>query len=240
MKKDNLEPLYQQIKEDIKLAIENGKYKTSEKIPGETELSIEYSASRITVRRAIEELSNDGYLIKKQGIGTFVSSPRIHRKLLAGTSLENFTTTCKNNNLEAGARLIKKQIVPIRSDESEFLNVDEDSLLIYIERLRTADGLPIFIENLFLPYNEFKSIINEDLNDSSLFELISKVSGRKPVDSTKRTLEVTRASKYQAKILGVLVGEPLLYLNIHMIDENNDPICIGRQYYIGSRYMFEV
>jgi GntR family transcriptional regulator len=77
-------PLYQQVKEDIKAAIENGRYKPQEKIPAEPELSAEYSVSRITVRRAIEELCSEGYLVKMQGRGTFVSSPRIHRKMFNG------------------------------------------------------------------------------------------------------------------------------------------------------------
>ena len=53
-------PLYQQVKDDIRAAIESGKYKTNEKIPPEPELSAEYSVSRITVRRAVEELCADG------------------------------------------------------------------------------------------------------------------------------------------------------------------------------------
>ena len=57
-------PLYQQVKDDIRAAIESGKYKTNEKIPPEPELSAEYSVSRITVRRAVEELCAEGYLVK--------------------------------------------------------------------------------------------------------------------------------------------------------------------------------
>ena len=68
-------PLYQQVKDDIRAAIESGKYKTNEKIPPEPELSAEYSVSRITVRRAVEELCAEGYLVKMQGRGTFVRSP---------------------------------------------------------------------------------------------------------------------------------------------------------------------
>ena len=66
-------PLYQQVKDDIRAAIESGKYKTNEKIPPEPELSAEYSVSRITVRRAVEELCAEGYLIKMQGRGTSAS-----------------------------------------------------------------------------------------------------------------------------------------------------------------------
>ena len=79
-------PLYQQIYDEIKDAIEKGVYAPKERIPSELELAEQYEVSRITVRRAVEELCSDGYLVKQQGRGTFVSSiasftPRRCRRL---------------------------------------------------------------------------------------------------------------------------------------------------------------
>lgn len=240
MNDSRITPLYQQVKEDIKSAIEQGRYKTNEKIPSEPELSAEYSVSRITLRRAVEELCNEGYLVKKQGQGTFVSTPRIHRKMAGGNRMESFTKTCQNYGMRAGARLLSRQIVPVRQDEREFFGLDPDELLVYIERLRTADGLPIFLENQFFPYKEFRGLMEENLNDVSLFETIEQISGRRPVDSSRRTLEIARASVEQAQKLGVSLGEPLMYLNSYFTDQDRKPLCIGRQYYIGSRYMFDL
>ena len=67
-------PLYQQIYDEIKDAIEKGVYAPKERIPSELELAEQYDVSRITVRRAVEELCSDGYLVKQQGRGTFVST----------------------------------------------------------------------------------------------------------------------------------------------------------------------
>ena len=116
MPDSNVVPLYQQIKEDIKAAIERGKYKPNEKIPAEPELSAEYSVSRITVRRAVEELCNEGYLVKMQGRGTFVRTPRIHRKMTGGDKLESFSKTCRESGRVPGARLLDRKIVPVRGD----------------------------------------------------------------------------------------------------------------------------
>lgn len=240
MNESRVTPLYQQVKEDIKTAIEQGRYKAKEKIPSEPELSAEYSVSRITLRRAVEELCNEGYLIKRQGQGTFVSTPRIHRKMAGGNRLESFTQTCQNYGMKAGARLLSRQIVPTRQEERDFFGLGADDLLVYVERLRTADGLPIFLENQFFPYKEFKGLMEENLNDVSLFEVIERISGRKPVDSTRRTLEIARASVEQAQKMSVPLGEPLMYLNSYFIDQDGRPLCIGRQYYIGSRYMFDL
>lgn len=65
-------PLYQQLKEEIKAAIKNGTFPSGTKIPTESELSEKFNVSRITVRRAVQELCQEDYLSKKQGKGTFV------------------------------------------------------------------------------------------------------------------------------------------------------------------------
>lgn len=233
-------PLYQQVKEDIKTAIENGKYKTKERIPSEQELSAEYSVSRITIRRAVEELCGEGYLTKMQGRGTFVSSPRIHRKISASNRLESFTKSCQDNGMTAGAKLLDRKIVPARQDESEFLGLAPDELLLYIQRLRTADNLPVFIENIFLPYTHYKDLMNMSLENNSIFSVIADVCGQQVSDTSRRTIEIARASAEQAQQLSVPLGEPLLHLNCYFVDQNGRPICIGRQYYIGSRYMLEM
>lgn len=240
MKKEVSLPLYQQIKEDIKLSIENGRFKPNDKIPAENDLSQEYSASRITIRRAVEELSREGYLVKKQGVGTFVSKPRIHRKMASGSGLESFTETCEKQGITSGAKLVRRQIVPARKDEAEFLKLNPDELLIYVERIRYANDIPIFIENQFLPYTEFKELLNCDLNNTSLYGIIEEISGRKPTHSQKLTLEATTSTNEQSKKLGIKTNEPLLYMNSYVLDQNDKPICIGRQYYIGSRYMFDL
>lgn len=222
-------PLYMQIKEDIKAAIQQGVYKAKEKIPTEPELSAEYSVSRITVRRAIEELCGEGYLIKRQGLGTFVSTPRIHRKITEGNRLESFSTLCQSCNMVAGAHLLSRQIVPIRQEEQEFFGLGSDALLIYVERLRTADNLPIFLENMFFPYQTYRGLMTEDLNNRSIFQVMKQIDGRTVNDTSRRTLEIAKASPKQAQKLGISTGEPLLFMNCYFIDQEGHPLCIGRQ-----------
>ena len=141
-------PLYQQIYDEIKDAIEKGVYAPKERIPSELELAEQYEVSRITVRRAVEELCSDGYLVKQQGRGTFVSTPHINRQFHAST-LQTFTALCAGNGMKAGAHVIDRQIVPARQNEMEFFGLQKDALLLHIKRVRTADGEPIFEENIF-------------------------------------------------------------------------------------------
>jgi len=187
----------------------------------------------------VEELCAEGYLIKMQGRGTFVSKPRIHRKFTSGRNAASFTETCKENGMVPGARLLNRQIVPVRKDEEAFFHVGPDALLIYIQRLRTADGQPVFLENLFLPYEPYKSLMSENLNDVSMFDTIERISGLRPATAGRQRIEAVRATAEQAQLLNLSLGEPLLYLNAYFHDQYDHPLCIGRQYYIGSRYMFE-
>ncbi len=240
MSNNTLVPLYQQVQEDIKNAIEQGKYRPKEKIPAEPELSAEYSVSRITIRRAIEELCNEGYLIKMRGRGTFVSTPRINRKMTGSNRTEGFSETCHALGMVPGARLLDCKIIPARSEEQEFFGCGPDALLLYIQRIRTADGQPVFEENLFLPYEPFKELMKCNWNDTSAFDNIEAVSGRRCDDTLRRTIEAMRATTDQAQLLNIPQGEPLLYLHLYFVDQCGKPLCIGRQYYVGSRYMVEL
>lgn len=233
--------LYQQIYEDIRSSIEMGTYKPGDRIPSEQELCAEFGASRITVRRAVEELCNNGFLVKRQGIGTFVSKTRFSRQIRrTGNGLVSFTTLCRDQGLEPGASVIDRKIVPIRGDEQHFFGLGADSLLLYVHRVRTADDVPIYEENIFFPYEEFRGLMTAELEDVSIFDVCESVSGRRPVANSHMTIEAVAASQERAALLQVAAKAPLLYMNAFFIDAEDKPLAIARQYYVGSRYAFDV
>lgn len=234
----NASPLYQQIFEEIKQAIEAGEYAPRERIPSELELAEQYGVSRITVRRAVEDLCHEGYLVKQQGRGTFVSTPRINRRLLQYEFARSFTDVCHDNGMTPGARVVSRQIVPVRKEEAEFLELPDTALLLYVQRVRTADEQPIFEENMFLPYEEFQELLKADLTDVSMFDAIARIHGRRPARTPRRTVEAVRATAEQATRLAIAPNDPLLFLNVCFADEDDRPVCIGRQYYVGCRYRF--
>ena len=125
-------PLYQQLMDDIKLDISNQKYRHGDKIPSETELAEIYNVSRITVRRAVSELCDEGYLAKHQGKGTFVTPPKITRKIMQDTHVHSFTATCAMSGMQPGGRTVGIRIVPSRQEEQHFLKLPKDSSVIYL------------------------------------------------------------------------------------------------------------
>ena len=107
---NNTIPLYLQMKELIKSAILSREYKNGEQLPTEPELGEKYGVSRITVRKAVEELCREGFLVKKQGKGTFVKQRKIQRKM---EHLLSFTQACESNGMVPSSSLLKRQQIAL-------------------------------------------------------------------------------------------------------------------------------
>lgn len=231
----SLTPLYQQVIEDIKGSIEDGKYCAEEKIPSETELSEYYSVSRITIRRAVEELCMEGYLVKKQGKGTYVGRRKLRRKLVRLDEAMSFTQMCEHNGLIPSVKLVSMERVPARKDEIEFLGLEPNAELLAIQRVHYADGDPIEIENNFYPLPRFDFLESEAMT-SSLFSLLENKYNIHVTNTKESRVEIARANSEQSELLQVPVGEPLFELKNYFVDDNGNPLFVGHQFDVGTRY----
>ena len=137
-------------------------------------------------------------------------------------------------------RVLSQRIVPARQDEIKFLGLEAKSTLLYIQRLHMADGVPIQIENNFYPPERFAFLQEEDLEHGSLFHMLREKYLIDPCGTSDTTLEIVRASLEYAKLLDVPVGEPLFYMNAYFIDQEKRPLFVGRQYYVGKRYLLHI
>lgn len=228
-------PLYQQLVQEIKRAIADGTYKPNDKILTEAELGEAYNVSRVTVRRAINELSSEGYLVKKQGKGTFVAKSKLSRRMIASDA-KSFTDICGINGRKNSAVVTKCMHVPAQSDEINFLNLEPDAELLYIQRVLSADNEPIQVENNFFPLDRFRFLEEEDLERESLFKLLQNKYGIVLHGAPETTLEIAKASAQYSKLLNVPVGEPLFFINAYYTGEKGEPLFVDRLYIVGSRY----
>ncbi|NRT90744.1 GntR family transcriptional regulator [Clostridium beijerinckii] len=238
---DNIIPLYQQLADIIRNSITSGELKYGDKIPTEVELSEKYNVSRITVRAAINELVESGFLIKKQGKGTFVSKPKVQRKI---EYLSSFTAACEASGLKVTNEIIKREIVEPEIEDIRDLELDDDDKLIYIQRVRFAGGEPLMLENNYFSFKRFNFLLTEDLN-GSLYELLRNKYDINPSGSPNSgkdhtTIEIAKAMDEEAGLLMVQKGEPLFYIKTVIYDDKNRPVHIGKQYVIGERYKFVI
>lgn len=236
LNESTLTPLYQQVIEDIKAAIEDGSYSPEEKIPSEPELSEYYGVSRITIRRAVEELCKNGYLVKKQGKGTYVGRKKLRRKLSRVDEAMSFSEMCRSNGQQPSVKFISRELVPARADEIAFLGLEPDAQLLAIRRVHYADGVPIELENNLFPMPRF-SFLESEVLTGSLFELLKKKHGVTIGGTSESIVEIVRATTTQGELLEVSMGEPLFELKNYFTDEQGKPLFVGHQYDVGARYM---
>ena len=201
-------PLYKQLEEKLQKEIETGERPAGSRLPTENELSETYNVSRVTVRKALAGLSELGYLYRKSGKGTFVAEKKIQRGITNGVL--SFTD------------------MALRS-------LDKDEKILVLERIRYADGKPVQLELNKFP-ESFSFLFSENLNDSSLYEILKKHNII--LDHSQKTLDIVFATSKEAKALGISSGYPLLRIEsvIHDVDNTITNLC--RQLCIGDKFKF--
>ncbi len=234
-----LTPLYQQVLEDIKASIAAGSYLPGTRIPSEAELSQLYSVSRVTVRRAIEELVAEGYLTKRQGKGTYVNQRKMTRKIRQSSAIQSFTEVCAEMGMKAGARVLECSVVPPTNEEQRLFGPNCDKL-VYLSRVRTADGIPIMEEHNLLPYEGYAFLLAEPMDDVSFFDVVERKTGHVPERYTSSTIEIALANATMAQNLAIAVGDPLFYEHVFFVDQEGNPFCLSNKYLVGSRYQFDI
>jgi len=226
--------LFEQIKADIKEKISTGVYEAGAKIPTESELIDLYNVSRITVRRAINDLSREGILNKKQGKGTFVQEKKITRKI---SHAQSFTQACKACGMTPMSIITERQIIPIADLDISEKDLLGGSLAVFIQRVRYANGTPVLCENNYYPYPRFAFLMDEDLS-GSLYDLLEKKYHIKIGSPKNSYIDVKNAGLKSGKLLSITASEPAFLLSTEMYDTTNQLIHIGKQVIVGSRYRF--
>ena len=166
--------------------------------------------------------------------------PKLKRKIRQKDDVQSFSDACRVNGMEPGARVISRKILPADSTEAQFFGVAVGTDLICVERVRTADGVPVMLENNIYVYEDNAYLSTAPLSNQSIFEFVRNRTGRTPAFTDPCTLEIACASPEVARLLAVPVGEPLFYMEAFFFDEQRRPFIIGRQRIVGSRYVFDI
>lgn len=233
LQSESSSPLYHQLMQRITLDIEKGLYPVGSRIPPEHELEQQYQVSRVTVRRALAELTEKGMLERKQGKGTFVSVPQLRQDM---KSLHSFHDACRKNGLTPGTRVIHVNESTADQADCEELNLKPGSRVVEILRLRLADGEPVVLEN-----NRFSLayawLENEDLG-GSLYSLLREF-GTDPVQAV-HDISLTYASEEDAERLNIPENSPLLKLHEVVFDQRGRPLHTCTQLIRGDRFVFRI
>ncbi len=212
--------LYARIEETIAKEIAQGEYRPGDKLPTEDALIERFQVSRITVRRAIQNLVSRGLLEIRRGLGTFVLSPRIEAEL---TKLTGFVEDMKSVGRKATARVVSQGVVAASARVAERLQLTKGTKVMRIKRVRLAEGTPVSLDETYLPLLLGKQIVQNDLRLHPIFTLLEERYGV-PLVEADYELEAVIATKAVAEALQVTVGSPIFQIERTSMTTGNQPV----------------
>jgi GntR family transcriptional regulator len=228
-------PLYYQLKEALLERIEGGEFVPGSLIPSEKQLEEQYEISRTTVRQALNELVNSGYLYRLQGVGTFVARPKIKHNV---QDLLSFTDEMQLRGLKPGSMLLSYgRILPSKVVAAR-LSLLEGQEVYRIVRLRLADGEPIGMHQSYLPAHKAPNLTSRKLEDyQSLYQLLLEEYGI-DIAEADETLEAVSANEEESRLLEVAEGSPLLLVERVAYSNQAEPIEYVKMVYRADRYKY--
>nr|WP_300005542.1 GntR family transcriptional regulator [Tissierella sp.] len=167
-------PLYYQLFDLIKDQIDTGELREDDKLPSERELCEIYDISRFTVRQAIKELENKGYIYIVQGKGTFVSEEKFKQDLL---KFYSFTEEMKSIGKKPSSKVLSFDIIKAPESIARKMNLSLEERVYVFARLRSADQEPMMFETTYLPYRRFKNLTREKLENYAMYDIFTKEYG---------------------------------------------------------------
>jgi GntR family transcriptional regulator len=223
------QPLYQQLQRALRGAIENGIIGPDDALPPERDLAEMLKVSRITVRKAIDELVEDGLLIRKQGSGTFVSN-RVEKNF---AKLTSFSEDMRARGREPRSVWMNRAAGTVTPEESLTLRSSPGTPVFRFHRIRYADDAPMAIEYATVIANCLTSL---DEVENSLYEALER-TGNRPVRALQR-LRAVLLTADQAKLLKAQEGEAgLLVARVGYLKDGR-AVEYSQSFYRGEIYDF--
>lgn len=226
-------PLYIQLKEKLLEDIEKN-YTPNDIIPPEGKLEKEYQVSRITVRKAIEELERENVVVKKQGKGTYVKEKTV---LYDANMITSLTQRLEKQNRILTTK--SKDFVKIKKIEKHFAKelLNSDTLLC-MKRTRLLEGTPFALMVNYFDINKVPNL-EKNFNQESLYAFIKEEYDIE-LYSSDETVEALAANSFQAEQLGIEVGMPLLSLKRLSYDKKGTPIEFSHLLIKASMYKHKI
>jgi GntR family transcriptional regulator len=232
-------PKYYQLKKALIKKIEMEEFKPDEPIPSERELIEIFQMSRITVRKAIDELVNEGYLYKVHGKGTYVKNDMYSQDLFSITSC---TDDVLKFGMTASKKLVSAAMMKANTKRSKALNITVDDNVFCLERIQYANDEPLNFTIAYLPEKLFPGIEKHDFSSKSLYHTIEQDYGVKITKAT-RTIEAVLAEEDIAEYLDIEEKMPIILfgcVTYGIVNGKEVPIETFKCYYRTDKFKFYI
>lgn len=227
---------YELLITDIKNRISSGLWSGGMLMPTESELCVMYDVSRITVRRALDELERAGLVKRIQGKGTFIGTTKMH----SGASPKGFTQNMAEQGLTVTSRLLVEELVPATDDiRQKLLLHDDQSMVWHFTRLRMVDERPIAVMDTYVEKSLGDTMRTYDLTVESFYRLYQKIFGI-PVGDTVGAVTALNPSDEICELLQVPYGSAHIWYKSIGYLENDTPVQVDYSVFNSELYEFSI
>lgn len=232
-------PKYYIVKRALVEKIDNDEFGVGTPIPSERDLMAMFDVSRITVRKAVEELEQEGYLYKVQGKGTYVKGDQGSQDLISITSC---TQDVIRLGMTPSRKVLVSEVMAADKKRQRRLELTEGEEVFCLSRIYYADGEPINYTTAYLPHRLLPGIEKHDFSQESLYGVLEKEYGI-TITRAERTIEAVIAHDEISDYLDVKEGVPLLLFECvthGLVNGKECPIETFKCCYRSDKFKFRI
>ncbi len=220
---------YREIADALRERVEGGEFPSGRLLPSEAELSEQYGASRVTVRRALEVLRDEGLLDARQGVGWFVAGDPLRQSLGRLATIESQLTA---SGLRPERQILEFAFAPAEPRVRRILGTDQ---VLRVRRLNLADGEPFALVTVWCPASLAEHLSRAAVERSPFYELLAV-----PLGGASQTIGAVAAEPGDAAKLGIPPGSPVLRCERVTNDADGRPVLLSVHIFPGHRTEFVV
>ena len=232
--------LHQQVEHYILDRIKNGELKPGDQIPTENELAELLNASRPTVRQALNKLVMQCYIVRKKGIGSFVTETKLIHK--STSYISSYRKEAQKYNYEILTKVLCLEVKKADEYIVDKLNIKKGKNVTMLTRLRTIpqynQGHPVVLTTVYVPYERFPDMEQIDFSNRSFYEILNE--NDLEVKHAERELEVILPDKETADLLEINKFEPVIFISSVGKTENDMIIEYSESFYPASSSKFMI
>jgi DNA-binding GntR family transcriptional regulator len=229
-------PLADHVRSELKQLIISGKVPAGSRLPSEADLCDQYNVSRITLREAVQGLVQEGYVVRRQGSGTYVT----RRPVLQNSLDTNFSYTeyLEHAGIRAGKKLLSAKTIDAGEETAEALAIEPGTRIVEVRRLRTADGSPAVYSIDAIPADIVSVSADRGSLRGSLYRLLTEKGH--PVDHGEAIVAPAVADAEFANLLDVDEGTLLQHLKQIDYDTADRAVMLSLEWHVPSVFELRV
>jgi GntR family transcriptional regulator len=232
-REDTFTPRYREIERAMRQRL--AKLSPGAELPSDAELCQEFGVSRMTARHAMNRLVQEGLLLRARGRGTFVADPPTHRR---ANSLLSFSNEMRRQGRVPTSRILGRALRTPTREEAARLALKDGEKVLWLKRLRLADGQPIAIESARLGRRTAEAVLEASLERESLHAVLVRAGF--PPTKGRATIGAEAASADDARWLKMRKGDPMLVERRVIVDDQGRPLEFTESRYPADRYALDV